>query len=328
MKAALLVALLVLASAARGQDVPALTGRVVDTAEILSPAVEAALVERLAAFEDSTTTQVVVLTVPSLGGAVLEEFATRVFRAWRIGQEGRDNGALLLVARDDRKVRIEVGYGLEGDLTDARSATIIRADIVPRFRDGDYDAGVLAGVEAIVGSIEGSYEPTSLADLPGNGAENPWAAVLIALLVFGLIPMGIGFHNRNMGVLGRYLTLLVTWFVVVPFAGSLMSPGLPQPWGLWLGMAVLLGYPVGFVLLDLWLSRSTRGRELRGHARRTKAAVWDAQARGATSVVVDGVSYSVPVRSSSSYSSGSRSSSGGFSGGGGSSGGGGASGRW
>ena len=116
------------ASGAHALEVPPLTGRVVDRADVLSPATEAALTARLAAHEDSTSNQVVVLTVPSLDGEVLEPYATRVFRTWGLGQAAADNGVLLLVAVDDRQLRIEVGYGLEGDLTDALSGQIIRRE--------------------------------------------------------------------------------------------------------------------------------------------------------------------------------------------------------
>ncbi len=317
MKAALLVALLVLASSARGQGVPALTGRVVDTAEILSPAVEAALTERLAAFEDSTTTQVVVLTVPSLGGAVLEEFATRVFREWGIGQEGRNNGALLLVARDDRQVRIEVGYGLEGDLTDARSATIIRTDIVPHFRDGDYDAGVLAGTEAILASVAGTYAEVPPVELPG------WAWWII-LPLFGVffpsLPLALILRTNLAGVKGTVLAgaigVFMGGFMSIPFAIALQSP---------LGLFPLILVPVLAMALDVFLERHPVYGAARRARRRKAAILADAQRRGQRTVLIDGVSHAVPSRYSSSSSGSSRSS---YSGGGGSSGGGGASGSW
>ena len=320
MKAALLVALLVLAPATQGQDVPALTGRVVDTAEILSPAVEAALTERLAAFEDSTTTQVVVLTVPSLGGAVLEEFATRVFRAWGIGQEGRDNGALLLVARDDRAVRIEVGYGLEGDLTDARSATIIRTDIVPHFRGGDYDAGVLAGTEAILASVSGTY--AEVVEVPP--LELPGWAWWIILPLFGVffpsLPLALILWTNLAGAKGTVLVgvigVFMGGFMSIPFALALQSR---------LGLLPLVVAPVLAMALDVFLERHPVYGAARRARRRKAAILADAQRRGQRTVLVDGVSHAVPSRSSGSSSSSSGSS---FSGGGGSSGGGGASGSW
>ncbi|MGU3496284.1 TPM domain-containing protein [Xanthobacteraceae bacterium A53D] len=129
---------------------PALTGRVVDAAGILPPATRAELEAKLEAQETKTSDQFVVATVPSLEGTSIEDYANRLFRFWRIGQAKQDNGVLLLVAPTERKVRIEVGYGLEGVLTDAVASTIIRTAIVPAFRDGDMAGGVVAGAEAIL----------------------------------------------------------------------------------------------------------------------------------------------------------------------------------
>ncbi|MFS8038803.1 TPM domain-containing protein [Xanthobacter sp. AM11] len=127
---------------------PPLTGRVVDAAHVLDPATAAALDARLAAQEAKATDQVVVATVPSLEGTSVEDYANRLFRAWRIGQEKKNNGVLLLVAPKERKVRIEVGYGLEGILTDAVASTIIRNAIVPAFKSGDMAAGIVKGTDA------------------------------------------------------------------------------------------------------------------------------------------------------------------------------------
>ncbi|MEM9997062.1 MAG: TPM domain-containing protein, partial [Bacteroidota bacterium] len=129
--------------------VPTLTGRVVDLADLIDADMEAALTATLAALEDSTTHQVAVLTLPDLQGEAVEPVATRIFNAWGLGQQGLNNGVLLLVARDDRKLRIEVGVGLEGVLTDAEAGRIIRNRIVPRFRSGDFAGGIQAGVLAI-----------------------------------------------------------------------------------------------------------------------------------------------------------------------------------
>lgn len=141
-------------------NLPPLTGRVVDLAGVLPPDREAALVARLAAHEQATSNQLVVATVPSLQGYDIERFAVDMFRAWRLGQGDRDNGVLLLVAPTERAVRIEVGYGLEGSLTDAIGDDIIRNRILPRFRDGDLPGGIEAGTDAILATIEGAYTPT------------------------------------------------------------------------------------------------------------------------------------------------------------------------
>ena len=164
--------------------VPPLSGRVVDQAAILSPDTEMEVTNILATHEEATSNQVVVLTVGSLQGEVLEEYSLSVARAWQLGQEGRNNGVLLLIAYADRKMRIEVGYGLEGDLPDVKARRIIDNDIRPYFRNQDFDGGVLNGVRAIVGTIEGSYEPEASSD----DIED---APLIFRLIFGGMFLGM-----------------------------------------------------------------------------------------------------------------------------------------
>ncbi|UJX47961.1 hypothetical protein D7006_15225 [Xanthobacter sp. YC-JY1] len=129
---------------------PPLTGRVVDAAHVLDAGTLAALDAKLAAQEAKASDQLVVATVPSLQGTSIEDYANRLFRTWQIGQAKKNNGVLLLVAPSERKVRIEVGYGLEGILTDAVSATIIRNAIVPAFKSGDMAAGIVKGTDAIL----------------------------------------------------------------------------------------------------------------------------------------------------------------------------------
>mgnify|MGYP001081753110 CR=1 FL=1 len=140
-------------------EVPYLSGRVVDTAEILSPAAADSITALLREHEEQTSDQIAVLTLPSLAGESIEDFAQRVFDAWRLGQTGRDNGVLVVVASEDRRMRIHVGYGLEEPLTDLAAGRIIRNVMTPRFRDGDYDGGVAAGVQAIIATLTGQGEP-------------------------------------------------------------------------------------------------------------------------------------------------------------------------
>ncbi|MDR7036176.1 uncharacterized protein J2X36_000914 [Methylobacterium sp. BE186] len=137
---------------------PPLTGRVVDAAGILKPEERAALEAKLKGYEDKTSDQVVVATVPSLQGYTVEDFGNRLFRAWALGQKAGNNGALLLVAPTERKVRIEVGYGLEGALTDALSKVIITTAIAPRFKAGDFAGGIGAGVDAMLSILSGDAE--------------------------------------------------------------------------------------------------------------------------------------------------------------------------
>ncbi|PZN93241.1 MAG: methanol dehydrogenase, partial [Alphaproteobacteria bacterium] len=133
---------------------PKLTGRVTDAAGILPADTVATLEARLAALETSTTTQLVVATVPDLEGNDIADYANQLFRTWGVGQKATNNGVLLLVAPNERKVRIEVGYGQEGTLTDALTSQIIRRNIIPYFKAGDMAGGVTAGTEALVTLLE------------------------------------------------------------------------------------------------------------------------------------------------------------------------------
>ncbi len=148
---------------------PALTGRVVDAANVLPPAARASLDQKLAAQEAKGTDQVVVATVPSLQGTSVEDYANRLFRFWKLGQAKKDNGVLLLVAPADRKVRIEVGYGLEGVLTDAVSSTIIQTAMVPALRRSDYAGAIDKGVDSIVEVL--NLDPAELADRARHAPE-------------------------------------------------------------------------------------------------------------------------------------------------------------
>lgn len=136
------------------QDFPALTGRVVDAAGLLSAAEEATLAARLAALEQQSQRQLVVATIPDLQGYAIEDYGYQLGRHWGIGHKERNDGVLLIVAPNERKVRIEVGYGLEPVLTDALSALIISRDILPQFRAGNYAGGILAGAESIARQLE------------------------------------------------------------------------------------------------------------------------------------------------------------------------------
>lgn len=175
---------------------PALSGRIVDAADLLSPADEAALEARLAAWEASSSDQIVIATIVTLGDRDIETYANGLFRHWQLGVArdvgGRrlDNGVLLLVARDDRALRIEVGYGLEGTLTDALSSQIIRGEITPRFRDGDFAGGLGAGADAIIAILSG--DAAEWADRQARAGARPmaegedgipWPLVLLIIFV-------------------------------------------------------------------------------------------------------------------------------------------------
>jgi len=158
----LLGALLLLAPSvparAQNYDFPALTGRVVDEANILDPAARIDLETKLETVEKQTATQFVVVTLPSLRGRTIEEYGYQLGRHWGIGQKGTNNGVLLIVAPNERKVRIEVGYGLEGTLTDAITSVIIQSVILPRFRANDYPGGIRKGADAVIKVLEGNAD--------------------------------------------------------------------------------------------------------------------------------------------------------------------------
>ncbi len=149
---------LLIFSASAQRSVPAHEGKWVhDEAGILSPQVEAQLETILKAHRDSTSTQIAVYLISSLDGDDIDSYALRVSEAWKLGQEKKDNGVLFLVAMDEKQMVIEVGYGLEGVLTDALSSRINRNEVAPYFRQGNYEAGIQAGVMAIIHTVQGTY---------------------------------------------------------------------------------------------------------------------------------------------------------------------------
>lgn len=292
-RAFLLCCALLGAPHAAAREVPFLGGRVNDAAEMLAPETRMRLEEMLRAYEDSTSTQIVVLTVPSLEGDEIEEFAYRVATTWRLGQRGKDNGVLLLVARDERKVRIEVGTGLEGALTDATCGVIIRRVIVPAFKDADFDGGVTAGVEAIMQGASGTFT----AEEAGEEADTtPWPVLLFGGGIF-LLTVGLSTARAliTTGFMSWFLYLfLIPFWYAFPMAFV----------GFRAGTAVFAAFLIGFPLLKIMLRTVPGAGEWR---KQVAASRFFASVGG---------------------SGGSRSSGGGFSGGGGGFSGGGASGSW
>ena len=187
------LAWLALATATFAQTaIPDLTGRVVDQVGILHPTTERVLTEKLAGLERKTGAQVAVLTIESLSGEPIEDYAIRVARAWKLGREGRNDGVLFLVVRGDRKTRIEVGYGLEGRLTDALAGRIIRTEVTPHFRRGNYNSGVSNGVAAILDAIDPQALPSPdryRAPPPQDSWDTDWIGIAFvavwALIFFG-----------------------------------------------------------------------------------------------------------------------------------------------
>jgi uncharacterized protein len=184
--AGLLVALLTAPVAAALRVPPPPDRRVNDYAGALAPADRDRLEQKLIAREAGSRNQVVVAVFRSLEGESLEDYSIRLAQAWRIGQKGLDNGVIFLVFLDDRKMRIEVGYGLEGSLTDAVSASILREIVAPRFREGRIADGIAAGLDAIDAAIAGTYARAP-APGPGRGGTLGWRELVALLFVLVLL---------------------------------------------------------------------------------------------------------------------------------------------
>jgi len=197
---------------------PTLTGRVVDGADILSPGVEAELTTKLETLEKSTGRQLVVATVPSLQGYEIEDYGYQLGRTWGIGQKGTNTGALLIVAPTERKVRIEVGYGLEPILTDALSSVIIQTAILPKFKAGDLEGGVVAGTDAVIAQLalpdEEAKAKAAQAFKVSQQAErsagaSPILALLVLFVVIVVLSQVFGRRGRRGGGLGSALPWII-----------------------------------------------------------------------------------------------------------------------
>jgi uncharacterized protein len=196
---------LILASPALASEpkFPPLTGRVVDEAGVLSASTQSELTGMLDAHERATGEQVVVVTLDSLQGYTVEDYGYRLGRYWGIGQKGKNNGVLLIVAPKEHKVRIEVGYGLEGTLTDATSRTIIESNILPAFKRGDFNGGVVAGTTSILKVLASNESAESSA--PGDANDGvvglfiPFFLVVIILVVIKILRRQRNDIIRRMG---------------------------------------------------------------------------------------------------------------------------------
>jgi uncharacterized protein len=315
------LAVLVLARTAVAADItiPYLSGRVVDEANLLSEDARNRITALSKAHEAATTNQVVVLTVPTIGGVSVEEYAVKVFESWKLGQKGKDNGILVVVVPQDRKMRIEVGYGLEGPLPDGAAGEIIRTWMTPAFKAGNYDKGIEDGVAAIVARLEGRGGPIDRtpAAAPASSGGSSFETIPM--------PMALFVGAFIFGILGLFTVLGVTtpgigWFLylfLIPF------------WAIFPMM--ILGPRRTFYLLGAYLILFPMAKLRIRQKDWYKKAAREMKTLGTTTIggftVSSGSSGSSWSSSSSSWSSSSSSSSS-FSGGGGSSGGGGASGSW
>ena len=196
---ALVVLMTPLAAAASGPAIPPLTGRVIDNANLLDDWTRNKISSELENFEKQSGTQLVVVTIPDLGGYTIEDWGIALGRGWGIGQKGKNNGLLLMVAPNDHDVRIEVGYGLEGDLPDATAHAIIQKIILPRFRAGDMAGGINAGVDAVIETL-GGKPVAALADNSGgsdNGSGQVAAVIPIIFVFFVLVMLLSNLRRRG-----------------------------------------------------------------------------------------------------------------------------------
>ena len=301
------VALLALGSAAIALEVPFLSCRVNDTAAILSSDAKQRIEEELRKLEEDTGAQVAVLTIPALDGESLEEYSLRVAETWKLGRGKFDDGALVLIARDDRQMRIEVGYGLEPAITDAKSRRILDDVMRPRFREGDFDGGVETAVKAISGLVRGD-ENALPSPAPSSGVEGvaPRALMfLIFAVVIGVFSM-VALATEGAGAWFFYL-FLTPFYFAFPIATF-------GRFGALLGLGWLVAFPI---LHRLFRKKRKSGKLFKGSKWATGGTpgggwVWTTRGGGWGG------------GSGRGWGGGG----GGFSGGGGSFGGGGASGRW
>jgi len=314
LRLALIAVMLSVAVVAAGADIPFLTGRVMDNAEILTEGMRRSLTERLKAHEDRTGNQIAVLTVPTLDDESIEEYAVAVFGAWKLGKKGKDNGVLIIIVPKARRMRIEVGYGLEGTLTDSLAGRIIRNAMAPRFKAGDYDGGVESGVNAVLDVLE-KGEAAALEGDAGKEAQTSSGFNLDAPDM--PITMRILFGAFIFGIIGLFtaigiLTPGVGWFLyffLIPFWAMFPIVVVGTTGALILLIIYVVGYPIAKLMLrnNAWYKKAKEDLRTKGRAS------------------IGGFTFS-SGGSGGGWSSGG--DGGGFSGGGGSSGGGGASGSW
>ena len=208
-----------------GEAFPALNGRVVDQAGILSPTARVDLEGKLATLENKSGIQLVVATVSSLGGQEIEPYANDLFRAWKLGEAKKDNGVLFLIAPNEHRVRIEVGYGLEGTLTDAISKVIIVNAVAPKFKAGDFSGGVSRGVDDIITVLTtDSSEWQKKPDLRSEDAPTTFDSIAGLLFVLLILFIVIRYGNRG-SLLGNMIVLSSSMNRGGGFSGGGFSDG-------------------------------------------------------------------------------------------------------
>ncbi len=240
---------------AKEVELPELKARVNDYAQILTESQEAALEQKLAAFEKSDSTQIALLTIKSLEGGSLELFSIKLAEKWKIGHSGRDNGVIIIVSEKDRAIRIEVGYGLEGKLTDAVSGRIIREVMYPAFRSGDYYSGIEGAVTAIIDVTRGEFSASGFNPAPPEKSK-AGGTVLVFLLVMSVLAIA-SVKPLKRAITGAVAAPLIAWMA---FPGALWML-LLLPAGILLG---LLLPPLLKIIFLAWVANMAAGSSSRG----------------------------------------------------------------
>ncbi len=230
----LLLILLLLPTSVIAQ-VPPLSARINDYAGLLSTSTAARLEKQLAAFEQQDGTQLVLLTVPDLQGLPIDQYSLNVAEKWKIGEKGRDNGALLLITKKERKIRIETGYGLKNSLTDLRSGRIIREIITPYFAKGDFDTGIAAGLEAMINTVNGEYNAVPHKSNADAGELQSFASFMLVIL----LAMGNIFRKKK-AVAGLAGAIAAPFFGLLFFDMEMPLLLLLIPGGFFLGFIASL----------------------------------------------------------------------------------------
>lgn len=197
---------------------------VYDFAKVLNPATVEQLEQELILFNNQQSTQVAVVIIKDLGPYEINQYATALGHEWGIGQKGKDNGVLLLVAYDNRKVNIATGYGAEGRITDGIAGEIIRNDILPRFKEGNYDQGVINGIRAIQNAINGEYEAEEQTTEPVSGPGLGMIIIIIVIIIIAITKGGRGGKGGNRGG-GDYMSRRGDDFITGAILGSLLNGG-------------------------------------------------------------------------------------------------------
>ena len=228
-------------------DAPQLAGRINDQARMLSPQTKLELEQKLAAFEVDTSNQIAVLTIPSLQGDDIDQFSIRVAEAWKLGQKGKDNGVLLVLAQAEHKVRIEVGVGLQGVLPDITAGRIIRETMRPHLKSGNFDQGITVAVDSIIAATKGEFKGAGQTT-QNNAAKKTSSSFVTLFLLTAVAAVILGLFSRYLGGAAGAVGL--------PLAVSMAFPGM----GLFTLFLLAAAGLIGGFLLSMLLSGMFGGR--------------------------------------------------------------------